>query len=609
MDGMDIPSRRVVCQGNLRCKGSLHSKLPRLMFSGPLYSALLAVTTGEEGLTVFWMHLGPNIEIELTSQSSMFPNLKQHATLDTGKGGMIKLGKGNKSVHLDLSGDEASYQQWYRGLREALVETIFRDALSVRSPEGSLSVSAVEQAICEASELVPQANCHVLRAKRALENQDRIHQFTKRIKVKPYLVSKEQVDQFLREADNDPIFSHNGELKFLRSLLPRLFTEKEIKESNNKAVPDRSSTRVLKDAHKILQTPATEISPSLLQTIECQEKFKFRHAPSSTPPKIYQAFRKSSNRISNQMYMSEDSPTPTVLKLADCLTPATLKNPEKICSQEITVTNVQEIDKSTIDKENISIRSNSVCSVEPQSFTEKKKYSTYNAKTRNSPKHPNHVHDSNVSPLTAAEVSTIGNSKLNHSDGSQVAPDSSEDLCRQENKACTPLKMPMLEQSKKTEYENSHHNSSDKITFSSYFRTIKLFYFVLVLPLLLIGLIYQSDQALKGVAQISQNICLTDAKLMGMLCTSLSRKNRRSDMILDLYLKPKYPSESKILRFSTPVSYMTKDINGSEVLPSNVTADSREFIEFSYEESSDQIDNRKKQRDDFLDIVLYSAID
>lgn len=259
--------RRVVAQGLLRCKGTLHSKLPRMMHSSALYGALIAIRRGD-GYTVYSIQIGSHVDVEVTSDMTITPTLKQHSSMHCGAdGGIIQLHCNSKHLSINMTHDDASYKVWYRALREALAETIFRDAFQYRTSEGTLSSLHIEAAVQKCVALVPPANCHVLRAKRVIETSAAIHKFTKRIKVKPHFVSREEAEMFLSETKCDPLFSDDGDVVFIQSLIPRLFTKHDIKV-NSRA---HDSHTIAAEAHKILNTGIHEVPPSLLQSIECQD--------------------------------------------------------------------------------------------------------------------------------------------------------------------------------------------------------------------------------------------------------------------------------------------------------------------------------------------------
>jgi hypothetical protein len=290
------PDSRVVCQGLLRIKGSLHPKLPRMLLSQALYSALVAVRSGDQGVTVFWLQLGPAVEIELTGDMAISPTLKQHTSTHCGDGGVIQLSIGSKYVQLNMANQEEDYQYWFRALREALAETAFREAFAAsRAADGSLSADAIDKAIQLSVAFVHPANCHVLRAKRVLETQSHIHKFSKRIKVKPYVVAKEEAEEFLEETDSDPLFLNDPEVMFIRALLPRLFTRAEIERNSHRSC-SRSSSSVVEESHKILQTPPRQVPPSLLQSTECRENDS-QQLPRQLQPQQRQPQQPSPQRV------------------------------------------------------------------------------------------------------------------------------------------------------------------------------------------------------------------------------------------------------------------------------------------------------------------------
>lgn len=256
---------RVVMQGSVRFKGNLHSHLPRVLLSGPTYCALTSADTGPDSSTIYTLQLGDSAFIEIMGDMTLTPTLKQYTSLHTAGTGCIQLHHLGKTVSLTCP-DEAAFKSWFKALREALAETIFRAAFSSLTQDGCLCAGAIQAAIDRSSSLVHAANCHVLRAHRLLDIIPRLHSFTRRVKIKPHRVSWEDATEILHEVSEcDPLFAKDADAAFITHLLPRMLKQTELDK------PAMSSRDTSQASHRILNTHLSELSPSLLLSTECRE--------------------------------------------------------------------------------------------------------------------------------------------------------------------------------------------------------------------------------------------------------------------------------------------------------------------------------------------------
>lgn len=111
-----------------------------------------------------------------------------------------------------------------------------------------MCINKIEKAIDKASILVPNANCHMLRARRLCDVLTQIGKFSKRIILKPHLVSQEDAREVLELSECDPLLSTDKEILFIRNLEPKLFSRAEIEK-------ETFSSRRTKE-HEILSTSA-----------------------------------------------------------------------------------------------------------------------------------------------------------------------------------------------------------------------------------------------------------------------------------------------------------------------------------------------------------------
>lgn len=224
--------RRVVVQGAVKYKGGMLPNIRKLGYSSPNYSALIAVRSGEDGITIFWLQLGSHIEIELVSGMELTPTLQEQSGMPAGSGGCIQIRHNGKKLYLSYS-QESEFKRWYRAVREALAETTFRDAFVYRENGGSISRHHIEAAIESSAAFVAPANCHVLRAKRVLDMMVQLHSFSNKLKLRPYTISQEETDSFLQEMKSEPLVLSDPAITFIRDLMPRLLTQKDIEKKDS----------------------------------------------------------------------------------------------------------------------------------------------------------------------------------------------------------------------------------------------------------------------------------------------------------------------------------------------------------------------------------------
>ncbi len=282
------PSERIVVHDMLRSRGTIHPQLTTHLFSFVKASALVAKESAS-GVTTFHVVVGNKIRVELSPCMSLTPSLK-HITDDCTV--LLIQNDSRKTMHLKFDDPKVTLK-WHKAVREALAEIIFADAFHYRTPEGGLCVSRIERAIEKASSLVHGANCHMLRAKRVCDIQTQINKFSKRLILKPHLVSREDARNLLELSERDPLFVGDKDIEFIKTLESRLFTQHEIANSDLTArrlkghdlLSDvaASADQSLSDSYS---RDHAHIPLSLLQPIECRDPSpppKALSDPSSAP--------------------------------------------------------------------------------------------------------------------------------------------------------------------------------------------------------------------------------------------------------------------------------------------------------------------------------------
>ena len=192
---------RVVVTDNIQVRGNLHRLLNEFSFTS-CFAALIALPINQ--ITTFTIALG-NIRIPLVAAMELNPNLITLKAYDVHEhdNTFSLTNREGKVLYIRLASKE-KFQSWHKAFREALAEMIFTQSFRFTT-KSALSIRKIELGIKKGSQLVPPANCHLLRAKRVWNVKVELSDLVKRLTKNPHSVSREQVQGFLSTAEIDRV--------------------------------------------------------------------------------------------------------------------------------------------------------------------------------------------------------------------------------------------------------------------------------------------------------------------------------------------------------------------------------------------------------------------
>jgi len=139
---------------------------------------------------------------------------------------IIRTKDSNKILHLRLP-DSNSFSQWQIMLSDAIANVISIDAIKLQ-PTGRVSSSKIISALTICNLLTSTNNPAIIRLKTSLRMRHLMSEIIQRLNLSPHLVSQNEVQDLIIEADNHIILRNDVDLSFLKAINERIYDKEAL---------------------------------------------------------------------------------------------------------------------------------------------------------------------------------------------------------------------------------------------------------------------------------------------------------------------------------------------------------------------------------------------